>query len=67
MSLLISASFAWVEVALSTRGCMFLKITIAVKCKSWVANLASHPNINDDGGFIADRNSSCVVAERATD
>ena len=44
-----------VEVALSTRdttrGCVFLK-TIAAKCESWLADVASHPSINDDGGFV---------------
>ena len=51
MSLLISASCVWVEVTLSTRDCVFLK-TIAVKCKSWLADLASYPSINDNGEFI---------------
>ena len=59
------SSCAWVEVILSTRGCMFLLI-IAVKCKRWLANLSSHTNTNDDEEFITDRNGSFVVAERAT-
>ena len=50
---------------LSTRGCLFLK-TIAVKCKSWLANLASDPKTNYDEEFVTDRSGSCVVAERAT-